>query len=62
MPRHHIWSYTDESGVKHCLYDGCEVRTRRAYAEWQTRKGARWTNILNANIPACTGVAPTEGR
>jgi hypothetical protein len=54
----HIWSYPDDSGVKHCLYDGCDVRVRRAYAEWQARKGAPWTSIITSDIPQCTGTPP----
>jgi hypothetical protein len=58
MSKAHIWSYPDVSGVKHCLYDGCAVRVRRAYAEWQRRKSAHWVSILAADIPACSGEAP----
>ena len=60
--RRHIWSYPDETGVKHCLLDGCPIRVRRAYAEWQPRKGARWVSILRMEIPACSGQTPTVGR
>lgn len=62
MPRFHVWSYPDDAGAKHCLYDGCTIRVRRAYAEWQPRKGAAWVSILNAGIPQCSGKPPAEGR
>lgn len=62
MARQHIWSYPDSKGVKHCLYAGCAIRVRNAYAEWQQRKGAPWVSILTAEIPRCLGVTPKEGR
>lgn len=62
MAQHHVWSSPDSKGVKHCLYEGCTVRTRRAYAEWQQRPRAPWVSIISADIPRCLGVPPTEGR
>lgn len=61
MPRFHIWSYPDAQGAKHCLYTGCTIRVRSAYAQWQQRKGAPWVSILTADIPTCLGVAPKGG-
>lgn len=59
--RFHIWSYPDDNGAKHCLVDGCTVRTRRAYAQWQSAKGARWVSILGADaqgLNVCRGRLP----
>lgn len=62
MPRFHIWSYPDSEGVKHCLYDRCTIRVRKAYAEWQNRPGAPWQSIVLADIPKCSGAEPKQGR
>jgi hypothetical protein len=60
--QHHVWSYPDATGAKRCLYDGCTIRVRRAYAEWQSQPRGQWTSILKADIPECHGQPPKDGR
>lgn len=56
---HHQWGEPDADGVRECNH--CRVRTARAFAVWQRKRGGRWRNTHRELIPECTGALSVEG-
>lgn len=52
-----MWGYPDAAGVRQCANDGCTVRVRDSYREWQAKKGGRWRGWDREPFPGCEGKA-----
>lgn len=56
--KQHRWGNPDEHGARACNNQGCTVRVKDAFREWQPKKGRLWQMQHRELIPECTGSGP----